>query len=211
MAGYPKQTFTTLQQLKDYTNNTIVKNGSKDIDAIEANNVFNGAIDFIPKYTVNAENGADIISGGGAVELTKPVSVIATTVPTSVVFYPNIQKEYYITNTLDEELTLGDGITYYDTLMVQKTTLPKLTNIHLALAQNGAWIQINNLAGTAGDVPNSKEDTPAITINLSGTLNRTIEAEFNVSEEEGNAIEIKDDGAFVPTPPPASSSVRGDS
>lgn len=50
------------------------------------------------------------------------------------------------------------------------------------------------------DVANDKIDTDAITINLSGTLDRTIEAELNVSQSAGNQISVLADGVYVPTP-----------
>lgn len=206
----PEQTFANLPALVDYSNVKIVPNDRREIDGAEVNNVVNGLAYFIPAYTMNAVDGADIVSTGGAVALDKPISIITGTLPTSVTWSANVQKELYISNTFGVELPLS-GVTYYDFLMVERTTIPLLSTIHIAQAINGSWVQVNNLGGEASDVPNSKTDTESIAVHLSGTLNRDIEVELLVSEGEGNVLEIRSDGAFVPAPAaPPSSAVTGD-
>lgn len=195
--AYPAQTFPTLQELKNYTNTYFIPNGRKEIDGTEGNNILNGLADFIPKYAVNALDGADVISAGGYVALGRPVTVITNTVPSGITWGNNIQKEYYITNTLPSPIPLID-VVYYDLFMAAQTEIPINTTVHIAQAENGQWVQVNNLGGAASDIPNSSEDTPAISIILSGALNRKIEANINVSEDEGNALEVRSSGVFVP-------------
>lgn len=208
--AYPAEQFSTLNELENYTNVYFVPNGRKDIDGTEGNNILNGLIKFIPEYTNNAVIGADIISSGGVVSLVRPVNVITQVAPTSVTWPNNIQREYYIANTLPVEITLS-GVVYYDLGMAVKNTIPQNTTIHIAQAENGSWVQVNNLGGEASDIPNSKTDTPAIEINLSGTLNRDIQAILKVSSEEGNALEVLSDGAYVSSAAPsAPGTVIGD-
>lgn len=192
----PAQTFPTLPNLVNYTNTYFVPNGRKEIDGTEGNNILNGLAKFIPEYTVNAVVGADIISNGGVISLARPVTVITQVLPTSITWSPNIQREYYITNTLSTNIPLS-GVVYYDLGMAVQTSIPLNTTIHIAQAENGSWVQVNNLGGAASDVPNSSEDTPAISINLSGQLNREIEAVLNVSEDADNALEVRSDGVYV--------------
>ena len=209
--AYPQQTFTPppdLPGLLNYINTELVTNGRKEITAVDVNNIVNALAQFIPAYTVNAM-AAKVESGGGVISLSKPVSVISGTLPTSVTWEANVQKEFYIMNTFGVALTSS---TYYDNLFVARTSIPQYAILHIAQMENGNWVQISNLGGISTEVANSKEDTPAIMITLSGILNRNIEANLNLSDDEGNAAEIRPTGLYVPTPatPPASA-VRGDS
>ena len=202
--------FPTIQDWENYVNTNINANGRKDITGPEANKSFQGAIQFIPEYTVNAQYGSKVFSTGGNVVLGRAVNIITVVPPVSITWSSNIQKEYYIVNTTSSNIPLS-GVTYYDFSLQVKDYIPLLSVVHLAQSENGLWIQINNLGGEASDVPNEKEDTSAIAINLSGTLNRKIEAELNLSEEEGNVAEIREDGLFVPTPAaPPSGALTGD-
>ena len=208
--AYPQQAFTPppdLPGLLNYINTRIVTNGRKEIDAIEVNNIVNALAQFIPAYTVNAF-GAKVETGGGVVALSKPVSIISGTKPTSITWDAKVQKEYYIMNTFGEALTSS---TYYDNLFVARTDIPQYAILHIAQMENGSWVQISNLGGISTEVANSKVDTPAIIITLSDILNRKIEATLNLSDDAGQSAEIRSDGLFVPTPAAAPSSVRGDS
>ena len=138
----PAQTFATIQQLDNYTNTKIVPNAKKEIDATELNNILNGLSEFIVKYGVNSyDDGADIITSGGAVTLQKPINVISNVVPTSITWGDNIQKEYYITNMLAPSIPLL-GVSYIDNYSVVKTTIPGRAALHIAQATNGSWIQV---------------------------------------------------------------------
>jgi len=208
--AYPQQAFTPppdLPGLLNYINTRIVTNGRKEIDAIEVNNIVNALAQFIPAYTVNAF-GAKVETGGGVVALSKPVSIISGTKPTSITWDAKVQKEYYIMNTFGEALTSS---TYYDNLFVARTDIPQYAILHIAQMENGSWVQISNLGGISAEIPNSKVDTPAIEITLSDILNRKIEATLNLSDDAGQSAEIRSDGLFVPMPAAAPSSVRGDS
>lgn len=192
----PAQTFANLQQLINYTNTYFIPNGRKEIDGTEGNNILNSLANFIPIYTNNAVIGADIISTGGVVSLARPVNVITQVAPTSVTWPNNIQREYYIANTLPVEIPLS-GVVYYDLGMAAKTTIPQNTTIHIAQAENGSWVQVNNLGGAASDVPNQGEDTPSIETLTDGTLGRIISSRLIVSEDADNALEVRDDGVYV--------------
>ncbi len=48
------------------------------------------------------------------------------------------------------------------------------------------------------ETPNEKIDTESITITLTGDYNRIIQADLNISTDEGNVAEIRDDGLYVP-------------
>jgi len=206
--AYPQQAFTPppdLPGLLNYINTRIVTNGRKEIDAVEVNNIVNALAQFIPAYTVNAF-GAKVETGGGVIALSKPVSIISGTKPTSITWDAKVQKEYYIMNTFGEALTSS---TYYDNLFVARTDIPQYAILHIAQMENGSWVQISNLGGISTEVANSKVDTPAIEITLSDILNRKIEAALNISDEAGNVAEIKSDGLFVPEAPAPEGGVLG--
>lgn len=195
--AFPAQFFSTLQQLRIYINTFFVPNGRKEIDGTEGNNILNSLTDFIPAYTNNAY-GADIHSTGGVKSLSKPVTIITQNLPTSLTWVTNVQKEYYISNTLPNPIPLS-GVLYYDLGYAPQTSIPINTTIHIAQAINGNWVQVNNLGGAASDVPNQGEDTPSIETLTDGTLGRIISSRLIVSEAEGNAIQILEDGVFVET------------
>jgi len=206
--AYPQQAFTPppdLPGLLNYINTRIVTNGRKEIDAIEVNNIVNALAQFIPAYTVNAF-GAKVETGGGVVALSKPVSIISGTKPTSITWDAKVQKEYYIMNTFGEALTSS---TYYDNLFVARTDIPQYAILHIAQMENGSWVQISNLGGISTEVANSKVDTPAIIITLSDILNRKIEATLNLSDDVGQVAEIRSDGLFVPEAPAPEGGVLG--
>lgn len=205
---YPQQTFTPppdLPGLLNYMNTEIVTNGRKEITAIEVNNIVNALAQFIPAYTINAM-AAKVESDGGVISLSKPVSVISGTLPTSVTWAANVQKEFYIMNTFGVAI---NSSTYYDNLFVARTSIPQYAILHIAQMENGNWVQISNLGGISTEVANSKIDTPAITVTLSDILNRKIEATLNLSTDVGNVAEIRPTGLYVPTPAEPEGGVLG--
>jgi hypothetical protein len=51
--------------------------------------------------------------------------------------------------------------------------------------------------GAIAETPNSKVDSPSVNITLSGTANRIIRADFRVSPDAGNVMEIRANGIYV--------------
>lgn len=141
----PQQTFNTIPQLIAYVNTFFVPNGRKEIDGAEGNNILNSLGDFIVKYAVNADGGAQVFSSGGVVNLVKAINVVQSVAPTSITWSPNVQKEFYIVNPLAQPINL-QGVTYYDNNFVQRTAIPGKSNIHIAQAENGQWIQVATAA-----------------------------------------------------------------
>lgn len=146
----PEQNFSTLQQLLNYINIYFVPNGRKEIDGTEGNNILNSLGNFIPEYTNNAVSGADVHSVGGVVALSRPFTIFSGSLPTSVTWGNNIQKEYYVVNSFSQVIPLN-GIVYYDNNLAAKNSIPAKATLHIAQAENGSWIQVS--VPNASDVP----------------------------------------------------------
>lgn len=138
----PEQTFNTLGELVNYTNTDIVPNGRKEINGVENNNVLNGLAKFIPEYTMNAVDGADVVTAGGAIVLSRPITIFNTVKPTSVTWTNNVQKEYYISNPFSQVIDIVGSKSYFDNNLINRTQVPPKSILHIAQAENGSWVQI---------------------------------------------------------------------
>lgn len=143
---YPELTFSTLQQLRDYANQHIIPNNLREITGEIHNNAANGFIDFIERSVINWQK-VDIISTGGNLLLTKPFVLIQNVTPDSITWSANNWNEYYITNATDDPIALT-GVMYYNAFLVAQTSIPANATIHVAQAENGAWLQMGG--GAAG-------------------------------------------------------------
>lgn len=205
----PSQTFPNISSLVAYINTRIKPNGVEEINGDVTNNALNALADFIVDYSVNGTL-ASIVSSTSSMNLSKAVTVF-TDVPSAVGVPDNFQYEYYLINTTPYDIDFNTGFSYFDSHGTEHTSLPGMSVTHIAKAINETWVQVNNLGGSEDGVPNSKVDTPAIDIELSGTLNRIIKAQLNLSEEAGNVAELRSGGLYVPTPAaPPSGAVTGD-
>lgn len=134
---YPVNTFPTFQDLLNYINTYWVTNGVEEITGVIGNDVVNGLLTFIEKSPLNWQT-ADIASSGGAVNVTRPITVIMTATPTSLTWSDNIYNEYVFINT-----TLGDvptTQTYYDINLAAVNKIPAKSVINICKAKNGQWI-----------------------------------------------------------------------
>jgi hypothetical protein len=152
----PAQTFTTITQLISYINTYIVPNGINEIDGTELNNTGNALANFIVRYTLNSSL-VTVVTAGGAVVLSTPMTAFAGTAPTAVQWPDNVQNEYYIINALGVSIPLANGFSYTDPFSIAQTSFPAHSVIHIAKASNGSWLQVNNLSG--GVPPSSDPQT----------------------------------------------------
>lgn len=142
--------FPDIATLRTYVNTFIVPNGLNLITGQEANDSFNGVIDFIIKTMPNY-NKAQIFSTGGVVVINplKPVAIITAPV-TSVQWIDDFMNEYYIVNATNGSVALAGGFNYIDAFATTQTTIPANTAIHIAKADNNSWFLVNNEGGTGG-------------------------------------------------------------
>jgi hypothetical protein len=145
----PSQTFTSITALRNYINANIIPNGQNKINGDENNNALNGLVDFIILSMVNGSK-ANIVSTGGVILLSKPVTIITSVTPTSIQWGNDFQNEYYIVNTLGVPITIASGFYYIDQTGTTQTSIPAKTAVHIAEGLNGSWFQINNAGGTGG-------------------------------------------------------------
>jgi hypothetical protein len=143
------QVFNTMQDLVNYIDTHIIPNGVRDINGTEHNNVENGLASFIVKYTLNNQT-ALISSSGGDIVLSRPITIF-TAKPDSVQWPDNLQNEYYIVNATGFDIALAAGFSYVDPYQVSQTVIPLRSTLHIAKAQNGSWMQVNNIAATGAN------------------------------------------------------------
>lgn len=151
---YPQQTFASIQALVNYINAYVIENGHNAITGVEANNILNALAGFIQSYTLN--NGLVKIDSttGSVVVLSRPMTVL-TGAPTSVQWPGNAQNEYYITNATSNAIPITASFSFTDQFGTAQQSIPARTSIHIAKADNGSWIQQNNLpgSGSGGGLP----------------------------------------------------------
>lgn len=109
----------------------------------------------------------------------------------------NNYKTVFIANTTGMNIPFCDGQYFVDTEGNVKNYFPVFSALTLSLSNEGYWQQVTNDGGTSTEIPNTKTDTPAIELNLSGPLNRNIAAVLNVSPDANNAIQIRGNGVFA--------------
>jgi len=144
----PSQTFSTIAELLTYINTYVIPNGNEEISGEIENNVENAVCNFIVSYTLNS-GLAKIESSGGDIVLSKPITVIQTTVPDTLQWPDNVQNEFYIVNATGTNIPLAPGFTYYDQNLSARTTIPARFVVHIAKADNAQWIQVNNIASSS--------------------------------------------------------------
>jgi hypothetical protein len=144
----PQLTFPTITQLRDYTNDNIVPNAMREISGEKHNNVANGYLDYIQKAVGNYDK-VDLVTSGGVVTLVKPFTVLQTIVPDSVTWGDNFNNEWYIINATDEDIPVV-GTSYYNGYLAPQTVIPSRSTIHIAKAENGAWLQMGGSGGSGG-------------------------------------------------------------
>lgn len=140
--SYPQQTFANFQELLNFINTFWVTNGVQEIDAVIGNDVVNGLLTFITQSPLNYQKAA-IVSSGGTVVTTQPVTVIMGTVPSSLNWIDNIYNQNIFINTTASDIPLANGIIYYNAALVVQNSIPAQSTISIAKAKNGQWIQIN--------------------------------------------------------------------
>ena len=146
--SYPTETFPNFAALLTYINNTIITNGAEEISGADMNNVVNGLLTFIQQSPLNYQR-AQLISTGGIVITSRPVSVVMTLTPTSLAWVDNIYNQQVIINTTNGVIQLANGFSYYDNTLTNQTSIPANTALTIVKAANNSWIQ-SNIGGSGG-------------------------------------------------------------
>lgn len=141
--SYPQQTFPTFADLLAYQNTNWVTNGNGDIDAIIGNNVVNGLLTFIEQSPINYAK-AQIISAGGIVTSSRPITIFMTTAPTELSWVDNIYNQYVFINTTSSSIPLASGFFYYNINLAPQSSIPAKTILSIAKASNNNWVSIYN-------------------------------------------------------------------
>ena len=145
---YPSQTFNTFDDLLAYINALWITNGNQEITGLIGNNVVNGLLTFIRESPLNYQR-AKVSSTAILYAATQPVNIFTVTPPISVSFGDNIYNEYTFVNATGHDIPLLAGMSYYDVNLNQITYIPSNQIVNISKAQNGLWIQTNNLATSA--------------------------------------------------------------
>lgn len=108
-----------------------------------------------------------------------------------------VKRKVAIANRTGVNIPICSGGYYIDLEGNAKNYLPAISTTTISYSSEQYWQQIANDGGTSTEIPNTKTDTPAITINLSGTLNRDIQAQLRLDSDPNNAAQITSEGLFV--------------
>src|SRR6185369_13418408 len=117
----------------------------------------NGLASFIKKAVFNYDLGK-IESSGGALVLSRNVTIITTSAPTTVSWPDNFQNEYLIVNTINADLDLATGVVYYDSQGVAHTTIPAQSVVHIFKMSNGNWMDESHGGGGGGGTVTGARD-----------------------------------------------------
>lgn len=139
---YPGQTFPNFDALLNYINTEWISNGDGNITGVIGNNVVNGLLTFITQSPLNYQM-AGIISTGGVVVTTKPVTVIKGVVPTSINWSDNIYNQNIIINATNSPIPLPSGVFYYNAALQPQSIIQAVSVVNIVKASNGLWIQTN--------------------------------------------------------------------
>lgn len=146
-------TFSTIQDLIDYINVTIVPNGNNEITATDENNIENGLAQFIISSILNYDKAAVFSTLGANVVLNKGFNVF-TQVPASISWNNAVwYNEFYIVNMTGFGLPLASGYVYYDAYQTAQDEVPARSVVHIAKSTNDLWVQVNNVGGGSGSLP----------------------------------------------------------
>lgn len=181
---YPAVTFANFDDLMNYINTNIVTNGLQEIEGVEHNAVENGLLTFTRKSPLNW-GLAEIISVGGAVSATKPVTVITTTTPTTLSWSDNIYNEYIFMNMTGNAIPLLSPLVYFTAAGTSLNYIPENTSVNILKTANGLWVAVS-VSGTGGGGGGSTQKQPrtfvvGTTLNAptAGTLTWTLPAFAN--------------------------------
>lgn len=144
----PIITFNTFDELETYVNTVIIPNAMQLIDGEEHNAVENGLLEFIRKSPLNWETG-NIVSSGGAVSATRPVTVITTTTPTTLSWSDNIYNEYIFVNMTGNAIPLLSPLVYFTAAGTSLNYIPENTAVTILKTTNGLWVA-TSVSGTGG-------------------------------------------------------------
>jgi len=140
---YPSHTYPNFAALEAAINELWVTNGVGDITGDIGNSIVNGLLTFIEQSPLNWQK-ADVISGGGDVVLSRPVSIIITTTPTSLAWVDNIYNQQVIINTRTDDIPLANGFSFYNIDLTVQTSIAAKQTVVIYKAKNGLWLQGNN-------------------------------------------------------------------
>ena len=146
---YPEQTFNNWADLLAYINTQWVTNGAGDITGVIGNNVVNGLLTFITQSPFNNKT-ARVISSGGVVSLSNPITILNNNTPTSVSWGDNVYNEWVIVNTINADINLASSLYYLTPQGNQISYIPAYQALRISKAANGMWVQTNNFSAEGG-------------------------------------------------------------
>lgn len=150
----PSQTFNSLDEWQTWIDSNIITNGNQEITGNDGNITESAAVKFIKRSPLNWEKTA-VVSVGGAVVASRPITVFMTTTPTSLTWGDNIYNEFVFINMTASEIPLLGSLVYYDAFQNPVDNIPPNQVVNIVKASNDLWVSSNNVlpAPLSGLVP----------------------------------------------------------
>lgn len=150
----PSQTFSTLDEWQVWIDANIKTNGNQEITGDDGNITESAAVKFIKRSPLNWEKTA-IVSAGGAVVASRPITVFMTTTPTSLTWGDNIYNEFVFINMTSNVIPLLGTLVYYNAFGTPIDEIPANQVVNIVKSSNDLWVQYNSVlpAPLSGLVP----------------------------------------------------------
>lgn len=146
---FPTENITTLPDLEAYINNNIVPNASELISGEKHNNVLWGLRNLIVQANTNFAK-VKVSSTGGDITLPAVMTSFINNTPNTIRWDDNFQNEYYINNMTGNIIALAENFAYYNALGEPIVYIPANSNVHIAKAENGLWVEIGGGSAASG-------------------------------------------------------------
>lgn len=161
---YPTLSFATIADWLNWIDNNIVPNGMELITGNDGNITEHAAAYFISRSPLNWQT-ADIFSTGGDISPTRPVNVIMSVIPDSLVWGDNIYNQYVFINTTSGDIPCQ---TYYDINLTATNIVPAKSIVNVVKAKNSNWLvasvpssgSLSSLLPLVGEVGAGGADDP---------------------------------------------------
>jgi hypothetical protein len=143
---YPTVIFNNISEWESYINTYIITNGNNEIEGVEGNNAYNGAVKFIRQSPLNWQK-ASVVNTNSDTTANTPVIVFTGLTPSSLTFGDNIYYEYLFLNMLSEDIPLFGSLVYYNMTGQAIDYIPANTAISVFKATNDLWVQGSSSTG----------------------------------------------------------------
>jgi len=145
----PFTPFNTIDDLIAYIDNVIKENHNEEITGPLHNRAENGIVQYVKEATLNYFK-ASVISSGGNVALSRNVSVIITTTPTTLTWGDNFSNEWVIANMTGNPIPLLGSLVYYLPTGAAIDNIPANSVVTIFKAINDLWIGWNLTGSGSG-------------------------------------------------------------